>query len=95
VHKGTFLQVIESLHEQYTQAQLDALPQYKELMGLHMDLMPLLPEELREKLSRDNSTYYAEFRGQKIPYNQYLKMKSIMGKIDNLNKVILLAEIKL
>ncbi len=79
--------MIESLHERYTQDQLNSLSQYQRLMSLHTSLMPLLPQSMREsaRISADKkSPVRANFLGIKIPYQQYLKMKLFQGSDKNL-----------
>ena len=70
--------MIESLHERYSQDQLNSLPQYQRLMQLHVSLMPLLPQSMRElaRISAEKrSSMLAGLLGIKVPYPKYSKMK--------------------
>ncbi len=83
--------MIEGLNQQYTEEQLNSLPQYKHLMQLHLTLMPLLPESLREPYdliqNKNGSSYLVDFEGLKVPYTQYLRIKALQEKITKLDKV--------
>lgn len=83
--------MIEGLHQQYSQEQLNSLPQYKHLMQLHMTLMPLLPESMREPYdliqNKNSSSYLVDFEGLRVSYPQYLRIKALQEKIAKLDQV--------